>query len=86
MCTEAGEIAITFTRDPYSDQIYYHPEKVWRLDGAYNNSGLYHFYVQGRLSVDGRDLGWIIEAAIGTYRRCCDENTYNLKHQKFKIQ
>ena len=84
--TEVGEIAITFTRDPYSDQIYYRPEKVWRLDGAQHNSGLYHFYIQGRLSVDGRDLGWIVDAKIGTYWRCCDENTYNLKHQKFKMQ
>ena len=84
--TEVGEIAITFTRDPYSDQIYYRPEKVWRLDGAQHNSGLYHFYIQGRLTVDGRDLGWIIDAMIGTYWRCCDENTYNLKHQKFKMQ
>ncbi|MDE2727852.1 MAG: hypothetical protein OXI19_07495 [Gemmatimonadota bacterium] len=84
--TEVGEIAITFTRDPYSDQIHYRPEKVWRLDGAQHNSGLYHFDIQGRLSVDGRDLGWIIDARIGTYRRCCDENTYNLKHQKFGMQ
>ncbi|MDE2846263.1 MAG: hypothetical protein OXO51_06125 [Gemmatimonadota bacterium] len=84
--TEVGEIAITFTRDPYSDQIYYRPEKVWRLDGAQHDSGLYHFYIQGRLSADGRDLGWIIDAMIGTYWRCCDENTYNLKHQKFKMQ
>lgn len=84
--TEVGEITITFTRDPYSDQIYYQPEKVWRLDGAQHNSGLYHFYIQGRLSVDGRDLGWIIDAKIGTYWRCCDENTHNLKHQKFGMQ
>ncbi len=84
--TEVGEIAITFTRDPYSDQIYYRPEKVWRMDGAQHNSGLYHFYIQGRLSVDGRDLGWIIDAFIGTYLWCCDENTYNLKHQKFGMQ
>ncbi|MDD9949105.1 MAG: hypothetical protein OXU48_06195 [candidate division Zixibacteria bacterium] len=84
--TEVGEIAITFTRDPYSDQIRYRPEKVWRLDGAQHNSGLYHFDIQGRLSVDGRDLGWIIDARIGTYLRCCDENTYNLKHQKFGMQ
>lgn len=45
--TEAGEIAITFTRDSYSDQIYYRPEKVWRSDGAQHDTGLYHFYVQG---------------------------------------
>ncbi|MXW04414.1 MAG: hypothetical protein F4Z81_05020 [Gemmatimonadetes bacterium] len=84
--TEVGEITITFTRDPYSDQIHYRPEKVWRLDGAQHNSGLYHFDIQGRLSVNGRDLGWIIDARIGTYWRCCDENTYNLKHQKFGMQ
>ncbi|MXY49049.1 MAG: hypothetical protein F4Y38_07065 [Gemmatimonadetes bacterium] len=36
--TEVGEIAITFTRDPYSDLIYYRPEKVWRLDGAQHNT------------------------------------------------
>lgn len=84
--TEVGEIAITFTRDPYSDQIHYRPEKVWRSDGAQHDSGLYHFDIQGRLSVDGRDLGWIIDARIGTYLRCCDENTYNLKHQKFGMQ
>lgn len=84
--TEVGEIAITFTLDPYNNQIYYRPEKVWRSDGAQHNSGLYHFYVQGRLSVDGRDPGWINDAVIGTYLRCCDENTYNLKHQKFKMQ
>ncbi len=84
--TEVGEIAINFTRDPYSDQIHYYPEKVWRSDGAQHNSGLYHFDIQGRLSVDGRNLGWIIDARIGTYWRCCDENTYNLKHQKFGMQ
>ena len=84
--TEAGEITIAFTRDPYSDQIYYRPEKVWRSDGAQHDTGLYHFYVQGRLSVDGRDLGWIIDAGLGTYRRCCSEDTPRLKNQQFNMQ
>ncbi len=38
------------------------------------------------MSVDERDRGWIIDAVIGTYWRCWDENTYNLKHQKYKMQ
>ena len=84
--TEVGEIAITFTRDPYSDQIYYRPEKVWRSDGAQHDTGLYHFYIQGRLSVGGRDLGWIINAGLGTYRRCCSEDTPRLKNQHFNMQ
>lgn len=84
--TEVGEIAVTFTRDPYSDQIWYSPEKVYRSDGAKHDTGLYHFYIGGRLSVDGRDLGWIITAGLGTYRRCCSENTPRLKNQEFAMQ
>lgn len=83
--TEVGEIAVTFTRDPYSDQIRYEPEKVWRLDGSQDNSGLYRFFVQGRLSVEGRDLGWIMEAGIGTYWRCCSDDTRRLRDQEFAM-
>lgn len=83
--TEVGEIAVTFTRDPYSDQIRYEPEKVWRSDGAQHNTGFYRFFVQGRLSVDGRDLGWIMDANIGTYWRCCSEDTRRLRDQEFAM-
>ena len=83
--TEVGEIAITFTRDPYSDQIYYEPEKEWSFDGSQYHTGLYSFFVQGRLSVDGRDLGWIMDAYMGTYRRCCSEDTRRLRDQEFAM-
>ena len=83
--TEIGEIAVTFTRDPNSDQIYYKPEKVYRSDGAQHNTGYYRFFVQGRLSVDGQDLGWIMDANMGTYYRCCSENTPRLRNQEFTM-
>ena len=83
--TEVGEIAVTFTRDPYSDQIRYEQEKKWSSDGSQYHTGLYRFFVQGRLSVDGRDLGWIMEAYMGIYRRCCSEDNRRLRDQDFTM-
>ena len=71
-----GDVAITFTKDPYSDEIYYKPAK-----DPFSN-----FWVKGLLSVDGQDLGVATEAYLGRYYVCCDEDTENLKHQKFQMR
>ena len=79
-----GDVAITFTRDPYSDQIYYRRQKEM-IGGIERDGPFSGFYVEGRLSVNGKDLGLPVVGYLGTYYRCCDEDTESLKFQRLDM-
>ena len=80
-----GDVRITFTQDPYSDQIYYTAEKKF-VYYVLRETGLYNFFVRGRLSVGGRDLGVPVIGYLGRFRRCCSEDTKSLKNQSFEMR
>ena len=84
--TQFGEVRISFTKDPYSKDIYYTEKKEWSRDGSRYGTGIYAFYIKGRLHVRGRYLGIPVDAYMGTYRRCCSKDTKSLKYQKFNMR
>ena len=80
-----GDVAITFTRDPYSDEIYYR-RQTELIAGIERDGSFSDFYVEGRLSVNGKDLGAPVVGYLGRYYRCCDEDTESLKFQRFDMR
>ena len=80
-----GDVALTFTRDPNSDQIYYVREKKF-VYYVNRETGYSFFYVRGHLSVGGRDLGVPVNGSLGRYYRCCTEDTRALKFQTFEMR
>jgi len=56
-----------------------------RIGGVDIDTSYAHFYVEGRLSVDGRDLGAPVIGRLGRYVQCCSEDTKSLKLQRFSL-
>lgn len=72
--TVFGNVEITFTRDPLSDDIHYRATP----------SNWFDFFVNGRLSVGGKYIGQPVEALLGRYWRCCSTKTTALMEQQFR--
>ena len=70
-----GDVEVTFTRDPLSNDIHY------RATGRF---GWFDFFVNGRLSVGGEAMGLPVTARLGRFSRCCSKHTSELMDQQFR--
>lgn len=80
-----GDVAVTFTRDPLSDQIHYRTN-TRMIGGVEVPTGLFAFFVEGRLEVGGRDVDGVVDAFLGSYRRCCSADNERLARQTFDVR